>query len=219
MKPYRSIDEKVKKRKIPEYPDMNEKSRIAKKVSSQPSRKVKLQPERNGQNTKYGNRKTTLPKEQDNNIKSTPPELNETKSERSASGTYSQKKTTLTDKVKSKGTFNEISNKLNVLYFSMPENDGSFLLYNGESSNDGRKYYRLEYIDGSETGVLYFISGDRDKRAINMLESYLKPVCDIENIENADSVTNIEFKNPGKVSLRNDSWVIDSDNKVQIKLY
>ena len=104
------------------------------------------------------------------------------------------------------------------LFFSMPENDGSFIVDNGESSNDGRKYYRLEYIDGSETGDLYFIPGDRDKRAINRLESYLKPACDIENIENADSATNIEFKNPGKVSLRNDSWVIDSDNKVKIKL-
>ena len=104
------------------------------------------------------------------------------------------------------------------LFFSMPENDGSFLVDNGESSNDGRKYFRLEYIDGSETGDLYFIPGDRDKRAINMLESYLKPACDIENIENADSATNIEFKNPGKVSLKNDSWVIDTDNKVRIKL-
>lgn len=104
------------------------------------------------------------------------------------------------------------------LFFSMPESDGRFIVDNGESSNDGRKYFRIEYIEGSEIGELYYISGDRDKRAINRLESYLKPACDIDNITNADTATNIEFIKPGKVDLRNDSWVIDSDNKAKIKL-
>ncbi|MCD4675420.1 MAG: hypothetical protein K8S18_05415 [Desulfobacula sp.] len=104
------------------------------------------------------------------------------------------------------------------LFFSMPESDDRFIVNNGESSNDGRKYYRIEYIEGSEMGELFYITGDRDKRAINRLESYLKPACDIENIINADSATNIEFIKPGKVILINDSWVIDSDNKAKIKL-
>ena len=104
------------------------------------------------------------------------------------------------------------------LFFSMPESDGRFIINNGEPSNDGRKYFRIEYIEGSETGELYYISGDRDKKAINRLDSYLKPACDIDNITNADSATNIESMNPGKVSLINDSWVIDSNNKAQIKL-
>jgi hypothetical protein len=100
----------------------------------------------------------------------------------------------------------------------MPESDGRFIVDNGESSNDGRKYFRIDYAEGTEIGELYYISGERDKRAINRLESYLKPVCDIENIENADSATNIEFIKPGKVDLRNYRWVIDSDNKAKIKL-
>jgi len=101
----------------------------------------------------------------------------------------------------------------------MPESDGRFIVDNGESSNDGRKYFRIEYNEGSEAGELYYISGDRDKRAINRLESYLKPACDIENIENADSATSIEFIKSGKVVLINDSWLIDSDNKAKIKLF
>jgi len=105
------------------------------------------------------------------------------------------------------------------LFFSMPESNGRFIVDNGETSNDGRKYFKIEYNEGSETGEFYYISGDRDKRAINRLESYLKPACDIENIENADSATNIEFIKSGKVVLINDSWVIDSDNKVKIKLF
>lgn len=104
------------------------------------------------------------------------------------------------------------------LFFSMPENDGRFIIDNGESSNDGRKFFRIEYFEGFELGELFYISGDRDKRAINRLESNLKPACDIENIGNADSANNIEFIKSGKVVLINDSWVVDSDNKVKIRL-
>ncbi len=100
----------------------------------------------------------------------------------------------------------------------MPENDGRFIIENGEASNDGRKYFRIEFQESSEQGVLYFIPGERDKRAINRLESYLKPACEIENIISADSATRIEFLSPGKVVLINDSWVIDTDNKAKVKL-
>jgi len=104
------------------------------------------------------------------------------------------------------------------LFFSMPESDGRFIVNNGEPSNDGRKYFRIEYIEGSETGELYYISGDRDKRAINKLESYLKPVCDIENITSSESAKNIVFNKPGIVRLINDNWKIDPGKKVKIKL-
>lgn len=104
------------------------------------------------------------------------------------------------------------------LFFSMPENDGRFIIDNGDPSNDGRKYYKIEYLETSEEGELYFISSDRDKRAINRLESYLKPACDIENIINSESATRIDFISPGRVILINNSWVIDSDRKVKIQL-
>lgn len=104
------------------------------------------------------------------------------------------------------------------LFFSMPENDGSFIIDNGEPSNDGRKYFRIEFFEDSENGDLFFIPSERDKRAINRLESYLKPVCEIENIANAENATRIEFISPGKVNSRNNRWLIESDNKVKIKL-
>jgi len=105
------------------------------------------------------------------------------------------------------------------LFFSMPENDGRFIIANGKTSNDGRKYFRIEYYEGAETGEVFFITGDRDKRTINRLETYLKPVCDIENILNADSANNIELLKSGKVILMNDSWLIDVNNRIKIKLY
>lgn len=104
------------------------------------------------------------------------------------------------------------------LFFSMPENDGRFITDNGEPSNDGRKYFRIDFFENSENGELFFIPGERDKRAINKLESYLKPVCEIENIANAENATRIEFISSGKVISRNNSWVIESEKKVKIKL-
>lgn len=109
--------------------------------------------------------------------------------------------------------------KISKIYFSMPESDGSFQISNGEISNDGKKYFKIEFEESSNTGELFYLSGDRDQRAINRFESYLKPVCDIENITNSSTATKIELIHSGKVSRLNESWVIVPDNKIKIKLY
>jgi len=121
--------------------------------------------------------------------------------------------------IRSQSFNSQPSNRITKLYFSMPESNGSFQLSNGESSNDGKKYFIIESEDSSTKGELYYLSGDRDQRAINRLESYLKPVCEIENITNSSSATKIELIQAGKVTLVNDSWVIDPENKIKIKLY
>ena len=104
-------------------------------------------------------------------------------------------------------------------YFSMPNNDGSFNISNGDDVNDGKKYYKIKYEEASNQGELFYLSSDRDQKSINRLEALLKPVCDIENISNADKATSIELIKSGKVSLIDDKWVIDTNNKVKIKIY
>jgi hypothetical protein len=47
----------------------------------------------------------------------------------------------------------------------------------------------------------------------------LKPVCEIDNITNSSYATKIEVIKSGKVTLINDSWVIDPEKKIKIKLY
>jgi len=128
------------------------------------------------------------------------------------------------NKVEEATTINKTSNtqslkKISKIYFSMPESDGSFQLSNGEPSNDGKKYFRIEFEESSSKGELYYLSGDRDQRAINRLESYLKPVCEIENISNSSTATKVELIQSGKVTLLNNSWIIDPENKIKIKLY
>lgn len=121
--------------------------------------------------------------------------------------------------VRSQDFNSQPSKNITKLYFSMPEADGSFQLSNGEPSNDGKKYFRIEFEDSSTKGELFYLSGDRDQRAINRLESYLKPVCEIENITNSSTATKIEVIKSGKVTIVNNSWVIDPENKIKIKLY
>jgi hypothetical protein len=103
-------------------------------------------------------------------------------------------------------------------YFSIPENDGRFIIDKGEQTNDGSKYYKIVYRTNSDEGDLLYISGPQDKRAINRLDSYLKPVCDIDNIINAEIASKIEVLKNGKVIKISDSWVIDTNHKVKIKL-
>jgi hypothetical protein len=103
-------------------------------------------------------------------------------------------------------------------YFSIPESDGRFIIYKGEQTNDGSKYYKIVCSNNSDIGDLFYITGNQDKRAINRLDSYLKPVCDIDNIINAESASKIDFLKHGTVIKIADSWVIDEKNKVKIKL-
>ncbi len=105
-----------------------------------------------------------------------------------------------------------------IKYFSIPKNDGSFTVEQGSSSNEGRKFYKIEYEPNSNIGNLSYISSEFDKRAINRKDTSLEPVCDIENIENSISATQIKLISKGNVKLVGDRWLIDPSNKVKIKL-
>jgi hypothetical protein len=107
---------------------------------------------------------------------------------------------------------------ISTLYFSIPENDGRFNIEKGEQTNDGSKNYKIVSKNSSDEGDLIYISSTRDKRAINRLDSYLKPVCDIDNISNAESASKIEVIKNGKVIKIAGNWVIDTNHKVKIKL-
>jgi hypothetical protein len=107
---------------------------------------------------------------------------------------------------------------INTTYFTIPENDGRFKNEYGKSENDGNSYYRIEFESNNSTGQLYYISSSLDRIAIESIDYYLIPVCEIENLSNRKGAFRIELIQPGTVSLKNDSWVIDPDNKVKIRL-
>jgi hypothetical protein len=105
-----------------------------------------------------------------------------------------------------------------ILYFSIPESEGQFKIINGKQTSDENKFYKIEIAENNSSGKLHFMPGDLDIRAINDIDSYLIPVCEIENISNRKTANKIVFIKPGKVNLINDCWVIDPENKVKVKL-
>lgn len=107
--------------------------------------------------------------------------------------------------------------KQNNLYFTVPFNDGSFNNDNKILDKTPRCFYKIVQKN-ENTGDLYFIPGEFDKTALNNITGYLSPVCEIENIEDRLNATKISLLKPGKVLLSNGRWLIENNNKVQIKL-
>ena len=71
---------------------------------------------------------------------------------------------------------------------------------------------------GACTGELYFLPGSDDKRAINRIDSYIKPVCEVENLKLDNDIFNsIILINPGEVSLVNEQWVVTKKVKIEFQ--
>lgn len=115
------------------------------------------------------------------------------------------------------GVADEPSKSLNEVYFTIPENDGSFKISNGKFTKDIDSFYKIEIDKNSQKGKLFFISGEYDSRALDNIDYYLNPVCDIENITNRTHAKKIQMLRYGNVLLSSDSWKIDINHKVKIK--
>jgi hypothetical protein len=104
----------------------------------------------------------------------------------------------------------------NAFYFGLPDSDGNFSVENGVPAPDDRKIYRIVPDREGETGELHYISGQSDPKAIDNIDYYLIPVCDVENIPDRNSATRIYQKEPGRVVRISGKWV--TDRKIKIKL-
>src|SRR5690606_38131713 len=62
---------------------------------------------------------------------------------------------------------NEPPSSSQILFFSIPERDGTFKVSKGVKINDGSVLYRIEYEESNDFGKVYYIPGDFDRKAIN----------------------------------------------------
>jgi len=102
------------------------------------------------------------------------------------------------------------------LYFSIPEADGSFIEDKGELVQDERKFFRIIPAPGTEKGELHFLSGRLDRKAIENIDYYLFPVCEVLNTnlrENASGIIQVEC---GWVIFHSGKWKVEK--KVMVKL-
>jgi hypothetical protein len=103
-------------------------------------------------------------------------------------------------------------------YFSIPGSEGTFKIALGNSLRSHDSFYRIHPTESGETGVLYFLSGEYDGRALGNITDYLNPVCEIENIEDRIGAQRIVVISPGRVVKNGDFWKIDDGQKVKIRL-
>ena len=104
------------------------------------------------------------------------------------------------------------------IYFTIPEGDGSFKTVNARNGQDIDCFYKIVPDKGGQKGKLYFIPGDYDLRALDNIDYYLNPVCEIQNISDRTYARKISMTDPGSVIRRGDIWIVEENNKVKIKL-
>ena len=110
------------------------------------------------------------------------------------------------------------SNLPNEIYFTIPEKDGTFKTTNGKNIGGDDSFYKIVIGNDKQKGKISFISGALDLRALDNIDYYLNPVCEIENIVDRMQAKKIKMINPGIVQLSGDTWKIDVNNKVKIRL-
>lgn len=97
------------------------------------------------------------------------------------------------------------------IYFSTPDN-GVFKVANCMDKSDPNICYRIN----RKNLAIEFIHSKIDSRLIGHRTEWLQPVCEILN--NISSATSIKMENPGKVKKHGDDYIIDTNNKIKIKL-
>lgn len=106
----------------------------------------------------------------------------------------------------------------NTIYFTIPESDGVFKITNGKNTKEKDCFYKIEVEKNNQKGKLFFISSDFDSRALDDIDSYLNPVCEIENIAYRTQAKKILVVKEGYVAMNGENWKIDSNNKLKIRL-
>ena len=101
------------------------------------------------------------------------------------------------------------------LYYSIPEKDGSFKMEEAREHKELDSFYKLEFTSNTE-GHIFFISGDYDLRAIENIDYYINPVCEVQNIGNRVSARKVQMVNPGNF-IKNGNFLLIID-KIKIKL-
>lgn len=100
-------------------------------------------------------------------------------------------------------------------YYTVPDEDGSFIIENKKEVPEDRSYYKIEYMEGENVGKLFYRQGFLDKSALNQSDFILEPVCEIEN-EDLLNVQQIKMIEEGVVEIQDDKWVLKE--KIKIKL-
>ena len=185
------------------------------------ARKDELKNEEDTDNTEQkSNEKktnTSSPKDEESNHNSTYSQQPILEQPKSGQNYNNERKQEIQEKTFPLPTEENIS-KLETIYFTVPESDGTFNLKYSYKEKNQRCYYKIKYKKGEKEGEIEYISqNDFDADAINLYEDYLKPVCIIENLEKRMSANFVKMLQPGKVFLSDNKWHIQPNHKIEVE--
>lgn len=100
-------------------------------------------------------------------------------------------------------------------YFSVPSNNGTFPEEKGNLKENDNTWYKIEYDKDKTVGSLYYLPGKSDKRALNQMDLFLKPVCEFEN-SGKPNPQKIHLLFPGKVVLKDGNWIVEKKIKLRL---
>lgn len=109
----------------------------------------------------------------------------------------------------------DIENNSMNRYFSVPSKNGTFPEEKGSKKENENTWYRIEYERNESVGKLFYLAGKSDKRALNQMDSFLKPVCEFENAGKANP-QKIQLVHPGQVVLKDGTWSIEKKIKLRL---
>ncbi len=103
-----------------------------------------------------------------------------------------------------------------VHYFGIPDSEGNFPASQAGSQYDSRKLYMIVTRPGSDRGELHYISGELDMKAINNIDYYLVPVCEIFDISVRNSASRVLQEAKGAALLSSGKWICTTRVKVKL---
>jgi len=103
----------------------------------------------------------------------------------------------------------------NKLFYSIPQIDGSFKVDESRDHKEPDTFYMLEFADGNE-GYVSFISGDYDLRAIENLDFYINPVCEVQNIGNRIYSKKVQMISRGTFIRNGNFWQVCDKIKINL---
>lgn len=101
------------------------------------------------------------------------------------------------------------------VFYSMPDEDGTFTLREKQENSSRNSNYSIEFMTDSNTGTLKFLSSSNDRATVDKRTLILQPACDIENTSDAYNAQSIRMISEGEVQRQGDNWRVTK--KIKIK--
>lgn len=128
---------------------------------------------------------------------------------------YHENDSKMTDTISSLNDTEDHYHNSSKLFFEIPGSEGVFENHFAKNKLSEDCFYIIEA--DNNTGKLIFNEKSVMRLALNNIDDYIRPSCEIENEYFLRDATKIEMIDTGKVELEADKWIIKKKIKIKLK--